>query len=325
MKVKRFSIGIIIIIISLMFGCSNTNHDVTSLTLGTFSKSLGNAPYHIAKYFNWFEQNPSLKDIKFTYEIFNDRPTISQAFDKNELQMLLSAEVPAILCKAQGNDIKIVEISGIVTVEILGKKDLNISSIEDLKNKKIAVLQGTSSHYGLLTSILNSGLSLSDINLIYMGPTEARTAFETGKIDAWAVWSPFIEEQEILNKSANVIKGGNTIIANVVTIPTSLIKYNPKIVQALIEVLHRAKKWIIENPQDAAPIIAEDLGIDIRIVQEALKKFDYSKYLDMSSILDFQNKAQFLSDQEKTRKSINIDIQNDMIDLSFTKMNNENE
>ena len=34
-----------------------------TLTFGTFSKSLGNAPYHIAKHFGWFAQHPDLKDF----------------------------------------------------------------------------------------------------------------------------------------------------------------------------------------------------------------------------------------------------------------------
>jgi sulfonate transport system substrate-binding protein len=324
-KILRF-ISVFLIVVFCISGCNREKEtikppiekaSIEKIGLGTFSKSLGNAPYHVAKHFKWFEEHPDLEQLKITYTIFNDRPTISQAFDRGDLQMLLSAEVPAILCRAQGNQIKIVEISGIVTVEILARKGLPINSVGDLQGRKLAVLQGTSSHYGLLTSLKDAGVNLGDVKILYMGPAEARTAFETNQIDAWAVWSPFIEEQQIVNKTANVLKGGDTVIANVVTMPSEFIDNNTKTAKALVEILDRAKKWIGENQQEAIPIIAQDLGLKEEIVAEALRKFDYSSHLTEEAIKDFQNKATFLSEQEATRMAKNVDVETDMIDMRF--------
>src|SRR4051812_6881493 len=76
-----------------------------TVTVATFSKALGNSPYHIAKHFRWIEEEGALKGVTIVHKLYNDRPSISDAFSSGELQVLFSAEVPSILCRAQGNDI----------------------------------------------------------------------------------------------------------------------------------------------------------------------------------------------------------------------------
>src|SRR2546429_146876 len=79
-----------------------------TVTIGTFTKSLAHAPLYAALHFKWFEQEPALRGVTIVYKDYNDRPTISQAFGDGTLDVLFSAEVPQILCRAQGDDIRAV-------------------------------------------------------------------------------------------------------------------------------------------------------------------------------------------------------------------------
>lgn len=316
-------LAILLALVALPFLSCNRNGgpgatQSTTVTLGTFSKALGNSPYHIAKHFNWFEEEPSLKGAKITYTEYNDRPSISDAFSKGDLQGLFSAEVPSILCRAQGDDTRIVALSANVSQSILVRSDLPYKTVPELRGKSVAVLQGTSSHYGLLKILKAFNLRESDADIRYMPPAEARVAFETNKIDAWAVWAPFVEEQEVSGKG-RLIQGGDAIIDSVMTLSAPFIRAHEAAASAVVSVIQRAKKWIIENPDQAQQIMAEELGLDPKVVKLAWSKHNWAAQLDDANIDDIQQKATFLAEADKTRASKNLDVRKDLIDLRFNQ------
>src|SRR5580765_5314781 len=118
MKQKKIVIGILAIAIvgiaAYLWSCRRPNGSSKpkEITIGTFSKALGNSPYYIAKHFRWFEDDPNLKDIVINYKEYNDRPSISDAFSRGDLQILFSGDAPAILNRAQGNDVRLIDVSG---------------------------------------------------------------------------------------------------------------------------------------------------------------------------------------------------------------------
>lgn len=81
----------------------------------------------------------------------------------------------------------------------LGHKDGNvivarngISSTADLKGKTIAIPARQSSHYLLLMQALaNAGLSLTDVSITELAPTEMPSALASGQVDAYCVAEPF--------------------------------------------------------------------------------------------------------------------------------------
>jgi sulfonate transport system substrate-binding protein len=288
----------------------------TTITIATFSKALGNSPYHIAKHFHWFEEDPSLKGMKINYTEFNDRPAISDAFSKGDLQVLFSAEVPSILCRAQGNDTRIVALSANVGQSILVRSDLPIKSVPDLRGKSLAVLQGTSSHYGLLKILKTFNLRESDVDIRYMPPAEAKVAFETDKLDAWAVWAPFVEQQEVSGKGRSV-EGGDAIINSVMTMSAPFIKDHEAASRAVVAVIQRAKKWIQDNPDEAQKIMAQELSLDPQVVKKAWGKHNWNAQLDDAVITDIQEKATFLAEADKTRAGKTLNVRSELIDSRF--------
>ena len=64
--------------------------------------------------------------------------------------------------------------------------------MKDLKGKKVAVAKGSSGFDLLYHGIDKAGLKPEDVELIQLQPDEALPAFESGAIDAWAIWEPFV-------------------------------------------------------------------------------------------------------------------------------------
>ena len=84
-----------------------------------------------------------------------------------------------------------------------------IEDPKDLKGKKIAALQGTSSHYFLSKFLSENGLSFSDIEFLSMRPTEMPAAFSRGDIDGYAMWEPHASRgMKSIGSDATFFSGG---------------------------------------------------------------------------------------------------------------------
>jgi sulfonate transport system substrate-binding protein len=284
------------------------------ITLATFSKALANAPYHVARRRRMFEQDPRLANIRISYAEFNDRPAIATAFSSGNLDLLFSAEIPSILIRAQGEDVRIVAASTYAFQEIVVPTQSNIRAVNDLRGRRVAVLAGTSSHYALLRILAAANLTPQDVNLVFMPAAEGQAAFERGDLDGWAVWAPFVEIQEVAGRG-RTLQGSEAVINSVGTMSNRLIRTDPTVAAALVDIIARAKAWIIAHPDEAQRIMAEDLGFDLEVVRGAWPKFHWDATVDERMIADFEAKARFLAEQRLSRDNIAVNIRRDMLAL----------
>jgi sulfonate transport system substrate-binding protein len=63
----------------------------------------------------------------------------------------------------------------------------------ELRGKTIAFAKGSSSHHLVAQPLTRAGMTFNDIKPAYLQPSDARAAFESGTIDAWAIWDPAAE------------------------------------------------------------------------------------------------------------------------------------
>lgn len=284
---------------------------VEVVRMGTFSKALGNAPFHIALEKGWFREHPILSRVRVTYTEFNDRPAIAAAFSRNELDYLFSAEIPAILIRAQGEDISFAVASTYALQEVLVPRASAATQVADLRGRRVAVQAGTSSHFGLVKILNTAGLAPTDVRLAFIPAAEGRAAFEAGRLDAWAVWAPWVETQEVSGRG-RVLRGSEARIYSVGSVRNSFATAHPAEAKAIVEVLQRAKKWCQENPDEGARIISERLGFDLPAVRAAWTKFDWSAQLDSPVRQEFQEKAGFLAKEGLSRNNRIVDVSKEM-------------
>jgi sulfonate transport system substrate-binding protein len=234
--------------------------------IGTFSQAIDYGPMYVARHFRWFEQ--AIKKAGAGAPVYLELggfDEIQTAFAQRKLHAFFSAEAPVIKLVSEGQAIRIVEIGCTLQQEVLVRKDRHVNSIADLKGKAIAVAEGTSSHFGLLKILSSAGLSSADVTLRPGFPGDVKPLFETGGVDAWAVWPPFVEEQIIAGRGFT-LPGGNAKIQSVMSLHRDIIKQNPKMAQALVSTMQRAKRWIGANPDEAKNIVAQAIGLDRAVV-----------------------------------------------------------
>ncbi len=154
---------------------------------------------------------------------------------------------------------------------IVAKK--NISSIKDLKGRKIAVEIGAIDHFFLLYVLEQHGFKEGDVNVVNMTTQDAAIALMEGKVDAVAIWEPWISK---------VVEGGygHILVSSRNTpglIPDLLVVREDSLNKNYDEYVKLAKAWfktvdfIKKNPAEASTVISKVLNIEKADVLKMLK------------------------------------------------------
>lgn len=297
--------------IALFRGGPQPHETLQTVRMGSFSVAIDYAPYLVAKEKRWFEE--ALKDdgIAVEYTTFQSLPPINESFATDRVDVVFEAEVPAIVGRAAGIGLEIAAMSSTLSAEdFITRPGGGVGSLADLKGKKVAVLTGTGYHYALLNSLDAIGLSRKDVNILDMMPPDAKAAFESGAIDAWAVWPPW-PEQELLAGKAESVPGLNAKVQVIMVTRKDFATKHRQVLGEVVGVVERAKKWIGENPKEAQEIVSKSLELPIEVVEAAWPKNNFSAQLTPAVIADMQSKADFLKIEGYVKEKVNV--QSEMI------------
>ena len=147
--------------------------------------------------------------FKVAWSDFTSGPPMLQAMGAGSVDVGGVGNAPPVFAAAGGSKIAIV---GAYQANPLGSallvpKGSPITSVAQLKGKRIAVAQGSSADYHLLTVLTKAGLSVHDVTLTYLQPAEGLAALTSGHVDAWDIWSPFVEQAEVQKNAKALVTG----------------------------------------------------------------------------------------------------------------------
>lgn len=148
--------------------------------------------------------------FKVTFSDFTSGPPILEAMSSGSVDLGGVGDAPPVFAAAGGESVEIVQATKNVTGDgnaLLVPKNSPITSIAQLKGKKIAVSEGSSDDYNLLTVLTKASLTPHDITIANLQPANANAAFTSGSVDAWDVWPPYTQ-QAIVQDNARVLAGG---------------------------------------------------------------------------------------------------------------------
>ncbi|MCX6249738.1 MAG: aliphatic sulfonate ABC transporter substrate-binding protein [Bacteroidetes bacterium] len=296
----------LILSIFLLTSCNNNKKsNVGTVKIGCFYLSVDYAPYLIAKYKHWFEDSLGVKGINVEYTQFQTLPTINEAFATGKIDVVFEAEPPAIIGKASGIDITIRDISCSLVQEVLVHQNSTIKTIADLKGKKIALLSGTSSHYGVLKMLKENGIKQNEVQILDMMFSDAKAAFESGQVDAWAAAPPLVEQEEIAG-TGRTLPRGDAFINSIMAVRGGFIKNHSDVFVTIDNVFNKAKDWLLLNQDSAIIIVSIQLNVPVDVIKLAWPRHNWKVKLNQKIIDDIQNKADFLKEIGKIQHSVKV-------------------
>lgn len=195
-------------------------------------------------------------------------------------------DISTVFAAYQGHDPRIVAtfVTSEKHVNMLARKDRNISKPEDLKGKKIAVSPGTSADFVMNLFLERAGISRSDVSVIALNPPEIAAAITRGDVDAAFAWQPHIyNAQQALgtNWVAVSSEGIYNHPFSVVVLADSIPSQKEPLMK-LIRGLTQAEKFIKANRTEAIQIVAKRIGVDPKIVEALWDNYVFEVGLDPS-------------------------------------------
>jgi sulfonate transport system substrate-binding protein len=131
---------------------------------------------------------------------------------------------------------------------ILVPRDSKIQSLEDLRGKKIATGRGSIGHQLILAALESRGWAASDVQIVFLAPSDAKIAYTQGSVDAWSTWEPYVSQEEVLFQSRRVItaEGLTPEIAFQVASPDAIRDKRPEL-EDFLRRLATARAWSLTN------------------------------------------------------------------------------
>ncbi len=224
------------------------------------------------------EQRLAPQGIEVKWTEFPAGPQLLEGLNVGSIDVGTVGEAPPIFAQAAGADLVYFghEPPAPTGEAIVVPKNSAIRSVKELKGKKVALNKGSNVHYLLVKALEKAGVPYADITPVFLPPADARAAFESGAVDAWVIWDPFLAAAE-KQLDARILADGTGLTANhqfyLASRPYAL--RHPEIVNAVLEELAKVDAWGKANPKQVAESLAPLLGLDKSIVEVAATRFSY--------------------------------------------------
>jgi sulfonate transport system substrate-binding protein len=232
---------------------------------------------------------------KVVWTEFPSGPPLLEALNVGAIDFGNTGEAPPIFAQAAGAPIQYVayEPPAPQGEAILVPKDSKLTSVADLRGKKIALNKGSNVHYLLVKALEKAGVKYSEVEPVFLAPADARAAFERGAVDAWVIWDPFQAAAEAAT-GAGTLADGTGVVSNYQFYFSSkkFLESSSGIVDLVLAELREVDDWAKGDIHAVANQLAPAIGLPVGVVEVALKRQSYGiKPITDSVIADQQRVA----------------------------------
>ena len=216
------------------------------------------------------EKRLNRQGITVTWSEFTSGPPLLEALAAGKVDVGETGDAPVIFAQAKNAPVVYFGQSqpNPEAVALLVPQGSPIRTLADLKGKKVAYARGSSAVPLVVNALTKGGLKLSDITSVYLQPPDARIAFESGKIDAWAVWDPFYAAAEVGGSARLLVNGrGFTSFRLYFLANSNFAAANPSLLPILIKDLRAAGQWALQDPKRSAEFLSGVTKVPIQVLQ----------------------------------------------------------
>jgi sulfonate transport system substrate-binding protein len=210
---------------------------------------------------------------------FPSGPPLLEALNAGSLDVGHSGDAPLIFAQAAGIAFEYIgatspapESAGIVVPNAS-----TIQAVSGLRGKRVAFAKGSSSHFLLARALAEAGLGFNDIKPVYLQPSEARAAIQSGSVDAWAIWDPYYAAAEV-DGEVRVLRNGKGLSAHreFYFARKDFLAAHPEIVAPLLAALRATGERALKDPAATAKFLASKLGVgEAVMLKSELRKARY--------------------------------------------------
>ncbi len=242
-----------------------------------------------------------------SYEIkwaeFADAALLFEALNAGAIDAGIGGDAPFVffqLSKPKARAIAALNYTNknLSTAAILVERQSPITSIADLRGKRVAVVRGSTGHYITLAALRQAGLPLNAVTFTFLDPSDSLSSLSTGAVDAWATWEPYVAAGELhdglrpLPIPADLLAGLGFIVAT----DDAIANKQPQLTD-FISRFSQARNWAATHQAAFTAGFAKDTGVpeDVAAAYAALDVYHVEK-IDNARIATVQQLADLYAD-----------------------------
>lgn len=208
-------------------------------------------------------------------------PVLLEALNAGAIDFGHAADTPSVFAQAAG--VKAVYLAAEQPypqgIALLVPQDSPVQKVAELKGRKVAVGRGWNVQYLLVRALEDAGLSFEDIQPVWVNnAADARSAFESGRVDAVGLWDPFLAGAQLGGTRSRVLRDGQGLSNNrtFYLAASDFARAQAPLLRAVFAELRKTNEWADRNPQALADLLAPQLGVPVPVLALATGRRRYT-------------------------------------------------
>jgi sulfonate transport system substrate-binding protein len=212
-------------------------------------------------------------DHLIEWNIFAAAAPLLEALNAGAIDCGGVGDAPFAFARAAGVRVKVIAAtrSSGASTALLVPATSDARTFADLKGRTIGTGKGSVGHFLILAARQKAGLSVSDINLAFLSPADAKAAFVSGAIDAWSTWGPYVYLATEQNKARILLDGQGLMSGLSYEVATErAIAEKQDLLRTFSDRLEKALHWGLANVDAYATAWASETGVPYEVARQTL-------------------------------------------------------
>ena len=233
--------------------------------------------------------------LQIKEQIFPKGIDIIPAIISGNIDVSASALDAAIAGRAQGAPIYAVAGFSRGGVRIVGRSDLNLKSVADLKGKKVGVARGGAQELCLFAELAKNNLTWSDqagkdVRIFYLAYADLNQALQQKQIDAICQSEPQSTQAIDAGFGKEIVKPYDTPIGKpirVLVMTEKMYKEKPDVAKRVLECFVEATKKFIAEPETAKKYVRTSLfgnSLSAKDYEDAMENAEFTYDLTIEHV-----------------------------------------
>ncbi|MBB2188994.1 ABC transporter substrate-binding protein [Gluconacetobacter azotocaptans] len=148
-----------------------------------------------------------------------------------------------------------------------------IHALSGLSGKRVATGRGSIGHLLLLRLIQTGAIPAPAPHIVFLAPAQAKAALDSGGIDAWSTWEPYVSLETIQNHGAILADGAGVMPNNSFFVATdAALAHKHAQLADFYRRVARAYAWGALHQRDYAALLARQTGLPQTVADAVAQK-----------------------------------------------------
>jgi len=215
-------------------------------------------------------------------KLFGSASASTPSLIPGDIQASLTSVPAGAIAHARAPKVVLVAMTDIATNYYGAVAETRIKTLAELRGQKVGVAVGSSSELFAIQALERVGMTLKDVQVVNVEPPEMLAALIRKDISAFFVWEPWLSRAKMATKGASHILPGSEFyfIHNHLVMDREWIEKNKDAAMRFLRAVKEAGEFLMHKRDEAAPLVARFLKLDVELVKELLPKCNFMMVLD---------------------------------------------